>query len=152
MSRGEGGRTRAVTQFRIYSHTIHNYSHTIRTPFTHYFRNYSRTIRALFARTIRTLFAPVHISSHRFAPARADSRMFKPGSHQYQTLFALSALFAGIHTIREVFCMRRGPGVGGCELGKSIDSSQFLGSVPMPTQQSVRCAPSLDSTLGGARR
>ena len=35
---------------------------------------------------------------------------------------------------------RRGPGVGGCELGKSIDSSQFRGSVPMPTRQSVHCA------------
>ena len=46
----------------------------------------------------------------------------------------------------------RGPGVGGCELRKRCDSSQFRGSVPMPTRQSVRCAPSLDSTLGGARR
>ena len=33
----------------------------------------------------------------------------------------------------------RGPGVGGCELGKSIDSSQFRASVPMPTRPSVRC-------------
>ena len=39
-----------------------------------------------------------------------------------------------------------------CELRKRIDSSQFRGSVPMPTRQSVRCAPSRDSTLGGARR
>ena len=34
---------------------------------------------------------------------------------------------------------RQGPGVGGCELGKSIDSSQFRASVPMPTRPSVRC-------------
>ena len=103
MSWGEEGRTRAVTQVRIYSHTIHNrFTHYgfIRTPFTHYSQLFAH-----YSHTIRTLFAPVHIGSHRFTPVRADSRMFKPGSHQYQTLFALSALFAGIHTIREVFAL-----------------------------------------------
>ena len=37
--------------------------------------------------------------------------------------------------------------VGGCELGKRIDSSQFRASVPMPTRQSVQCVLVMDSAL-----
>ena len=94
--RGEGGRTRTVAQVHIYSHTIHKYSHTIRTLFA--------TIRTLFAHYSRTIRA----GSHRFTSVHAGSRRFtqvQAWFAQYQTMFALSALFAGIHTIRKVFAL-----------------------------------------------
>ena len=108
--RGEGGRTRTVAQVHIYSHTIHKYSHTIRTLFA--------TIRTLFAhysRTIRALFAPVHIGSRRFTPVRAGSRKFKPGSHsirlcshylRYSQVFTLFARYS--HYSRSIRKYSRG--------------------------------------------
>ena len=44
----------------------------------------------------------------------------------------------------------RGPGVDGCELRKSIDSSQSRGSVPIATRQSVQCVLVMVCALGVA--
>ena len=101
MSRGEGGRTRAVTQVRICSYTIHtlftHYSHTIRTPFTH---TIFATIRALFAHYSHTIRA----GSHRFTSVRADSRMFKLLTHVRNLL--CYAWFAPVSDSVRTICAR----------------------------------------------
>ena len=45
----------------------------------------------------------------------------------------------------------RGPGAGGCELRKRIALSQSRSSVPMPTQQSVRCGRLMKCALPTSR-